>query len=214
MPIAGAPRTTIVRIASATSAAERHSTSTSSRGSRRWSRNTTRSSSRRKIRSGSSIGGVYGRSFVYLEGPHLPHRVRPMRPRPNARGLIPALVVLALAAAGSGGHAAARQMPRDLAVTRTEGATTATLVYRKLQDLGPSNDYFAGARIRISRNGKELFRERVALHPRLAHGSPVQGDTKSFAVRDLDGDGEPEVMLELDSGGAHCCAWTRLYRYQ
>ena len=35
MPIAGAPRTTIVRIADATSAAVRHSTSTTSDGSRR-----------------------------------------------------------------------------------------------------------------------------------------------------------------------------------
>ena len=34
-----------------------------------------------------------------------------------------------------------------------------------------------------------------------------------LVVRDLDGDGEPEVMVELDSGGAHCCAWTRVYRY-
>src|SRR6478672_1136111 len=53
-PIAGAPRTTIVRIASATSAADRHSTSTSSSGSRRWSRSTTASPSSRRIRSGSS----------------------------------------------------------------------------------------------------------------------------------------------------------------
>src|SRR4051794_25857697 len=54
--MAGAPRTTIVRMAAATSAAVQHSTSTSSAGSRRWSRKTTRSSSRRRIRSGSSNG--------------------------------------------------------------------------------------------------------------------------------------------------------------
>src|SRR5258708_1845699 len=58
MPIAGAPRTTIVLIASATSSAVRHSTSTSSSGSLRWSRNTTRSSSRRRIRSGASKHGL------------------------------------------------------------------------------------------------------------------------------------------------------------
>src|SRR6187551_1506808 len=51
-PIAGAPRTTIVRIAFATSCAERHSTWTSSSGRRRWSRRTTRSPSRRTISSG------------------------------------------------------------------------------------------------------------------------------------------------------------------
>ena len=42
---------------------------------------------------------------------------------------------------------------------------------------------------------------------------PVQGDTAGFALRDLDGDGEPEVVLSLDSDGAHCCAWMRVYRY-
>src|SRR5438477_1879439 len=56
MPIAGAPRTTIVRIASATSAAEAQRTSTTSSGSRRWSRRTTAgpSSSSRTICSGAS----------------------------------------------------------------------------------------------------------------------------------------------------------------
>src|SRR6186713_2567273 len=43
---------TIVRIASATSAAERHSTSISSSGRRRWSSRTTRSPSSRTISSG------------------------------------------------------------------------------------------------------------------------------------------------------------------
>lgn len=32
-------------------------------------------------------------------------------------------------------------------------------------------------------------------------------------VRDLDRDGEPEVLLDLYSGGAHCCTFTFLYRY-
>jgi hypothetical protein len=32
-------------------------------------------------------------------------------------------------------------------------------------------------------------------------------------VRDLDGDGEPEVLLDLYWGGAHCCTWSRVYRF-
>src|SRR5262249_2375862 len=101
----------------------------------------------------------------------------------------------------------------DLTVTRTQGQTEATLVYRRLQALGPGDDYFADGRIRISRVGVQLFRERVPLDPRLEHGSPVPGETRGFSIRDLDGDSEPEVMLQLDSGGAHCCSWTRVYRY-
>ena len=36
---------------------------------------------------------------------------------------------------------------------------------------------------------------------------------RSVSVRDLDGDGEPEVVLDLYWGGAHCCWYTQIYRY-
>jgi hypothetical protein len=98
-------------------------------------------------------------------------------------------------------------------IARSAGETHATLVYRPLQHLGPGDDSFADAHVRISRGGEQAFAERVPLHPRLAPGTPVRGQTRTFAVRDLDGDGEPEVILELDSAGAHCCAWTRVYRW-
>lgn len=39
------------------------------------------------------------------------------------------------------------------------------------------------------------------------------GQSRSVAVRDLDGNGEPEVLLDLYSGGAHCCYFTDIYRY-
>ena len=32
-------------------------------------------------------------------------------------------------------------------------------------------------------------------------------------VRDLDDDGEPEVLLDLYTGGAHCCSYTQIYGY-
>jgi hypothetical protein len=32
-------------------------------------------------------------------------------------------------------------------------------------------------------------------------------------VRDLDGDGEPEVLLDLYTNGAHCCFYTNFYAY-
>ena len=98
-------------------------------------------------------------------------------------------------------------------VTRTAGTTQATLVYRRLQHFGPGDDYFSDARVRIARVGPVGLRgARAAASPPRA-GSPVRGETRTFVVRDLDGDGEPEVMLELDSAGAHCCAWTRVYRW-
>lgn len=33
------------------------------------------------------------------------------------------------------------------------------------------------------------------------------------SVRDLDGDGEPEVLVDLFTGGAHCCYWTAILHY-
>jgi hypothetical protein len=110
--------------------------------------------------------------------------------------------------AGAAGHLTPLR-----SVSRASGPTRATLVYRRLQDLGRGDDYFTDARIVISRGGNKSFRERIPLHPRLAPGTPVHGETRTLVVRDLDGDHEPEVMVELDSGGAHCCAWTRVYRY-
>ncbi|HZE29260.1 MAG TPA: VCBS repeat-containing protein [Gaiellaceae bacterium] len=36
---------------------------------------------------------------------------------------------------------------------------------------------------------------------------------RSVSVTDVDGDGEPEVVLDLYWGGAHCCWYSQLYRY-
>lgn len=36
---------------------------------------------------------------------------------------------------------------------------------------------------------------------------------RSVSITDLDGDGEPEVLLDLYWGGAHCCWYTQIYRY-
>jgi hypothetical protein len=88
-------------------------------------------------------------------------------------------------------------------LTRRRGETTATLAYTLKGALTDLN-------IRISRHGRIVFSEDV---PRGPGGLPAQADTTSLTVRDLDGDGEPEVMLLLNSGGNHCCAWSRVYGY-
>lgn len=96
-------------------------------------------------------------------------------------------------------------------ITRRRRQTSASLVYRRDATFGHS-DWFSDPRVRISRGGTQVFSETVpAIDRRYGYG--VYGATASFAVRDLDGDREPEVMLELNWGGAHCCAWTRIYRY-
>jgi len=98
------------------------------------------------------------------------------------------------------------------AVTREAGSTRATLVYRRL-DRFNHDDWFTDARVRISRGGRELFSELVPPNPRGKPEYGVFGSAGDFAIRDLDGDGEPEVMLELNWNGTHCCDWSRIYRY-
>jgi hypothetical protein len=47
--------------------------------------------------------------------------------------------------------------------------------------------------------------------------TPVGGlsgsGARSLTIRDLDGDGEPEVIVDLYTGGAHCCSISVIYRY-
>jgi streptogramin lyase len=94
-------------------------------------------------------------------------------------------------------------------IMRRSRSTRATLVYRR--DLTfRGHEYFTDPRVRINRRGKAVYAESV---PPIDRSYGVFGDTSSFAVRDLDGDGEPEVRLELNSNGAHCCTWSRIYRY-
>jgi hypothetical protein len=42
---------------------------------------------------------------------------------------------------------------------------------------------------------------------------PGGGRRRSIEVRELNGDAEPEVILDVNTGGAHCCDWAYVYTY-
>jgi hypothetical protein len=65
-----------------------------------------------------------------------------------------------------------------------------------------------GLRVTITRAGRQLVDDRVGDQPAIY---PVH--RKAVRVVDLDGDGEPEVLVDAFSGGAHCCERTRVYRF-
>ena len=95
--------------------------------------------------------------------------------------------------------------------TATSGAITATLSYNHVQD---SFEYTNMA-LTISRAGVQVLAADPTFgdcdSPYCAPGG--LGGRDSVAVRDLDGDGEPEVILDLYTGGAHCCFVSRFYRW-
>ena len=105
------------------------------------------------------------------------------------------------------------RLSRNVVTTQTARArgTEARLSYRE------TNDFYRGVHLRIVRRGRTLF---DAAPKRLYPCSACPGDGPvagrrggALAVRDLDRDGEPEVLANFYSGGAHCCFYTDVYRY-
>ena len=75
---------------------------------------------------------------------------------------------------------------------------------------------YRDVRIKITRGGAVLLDTLV---PAPCDGCPVnpagggEAELPSLSLRDLDADGEPEALVELYTGGAHCCSYTQLWSY-
>ena len=97
--------------------------------------------------------------------------------------------------------------------TATGGAVQAVLTYNvKSQLIFDVTD----THLTITRNGATVLDTNV---PEPCNGCGVApagaggGSAKSLRIADLDGDGEPEVLLDIYTGGAHCCLDTWIYRF-
>jgi hypothetical protein len=129
-------------------------------------------------------------------------------PRPGARrfrAALLSLVALLLAAPG------AAQADEAGSVTATGGPVRATLSWQAAE-LG-----VADPRLVIERDGVQAF----AASPFRAGSACAEGGCSLLAsgrrdsplqVSDLDADGEPEVLVDAYTGGAHCCATTEVFR--
>lgn len=117
--------------------------------------------------------------------------------------------VLGIAVVAVKGASAAKVVPHRMVAQA--GATRAVLLYVPWPD-----DYLMKPRLQIGRGGRLRFAEVVPPsrwdNPRYARVIPNGLNARPLAVRDLEGDREPEVVLDLYWGGAHCCWWTRVYR--
>jgi subtilisin-like proprotein convertase family protein len=91
----------------------------------------------------------------------------------------------------------------------TRGGVSADLSYRE------SNSFYRDLRITIRRHEKVALTtaiDRIACKDCSVSGiGTIMG--QPLRVADLDRDGEPEVLLDLYTGGAHCCWFTLFLRW-
>ncbi len=121
------------------------------------------------------------------------------------------LSVLALASAVAVSAAVATPVtPHRLRAA--SGRTQATVAYYAW----PSDFGRPLPKIEIRRRGRMQLIERVP--PALSERKPYRAipfalGSSPLRIVDLDGDGEPEVLLSLYWAGTRCCMWTRIYRF-
>jgi len=71
-------------------------------------------------------------------------------------------------------------------------------------------------RLHVVRDGRAVYDARVLPYSSKWRGNQPLGaatQARSITLRDLDADGEPEILVDFFTGGAHCCIWTRIYRW-
>ena len=110
-------------------------------------------------------------------------------------------VVLATLALAAPAHARVPAGSRSVSA----GAVTATLSWS-------AGDFFAGRpALRIVRAGVVAFDAPLASACRAC--TSLADPETALSVTDLDGDGEPEILVDTYTGGAHCCTVTPIFRW-
>jgi len=91
----------------------------------------------------------------------------------------------------------------------SDGAVTATFSFDADEQHG-----YSDLSVTISRGGTVLYDAPVSAEGCEEPGcAPGRYDGDSVAVADLDGDDEPEVVLSLYWGGAHCCTIAQVFSF-
>ena len=127
---------------------------------------------------------------------------------PARRLLLPLLALFLLAPAGASADVKQESASQPV----PGGEVAAQLTYDKKSDFE-----YEDVRLKLTRNGATLL---DALVPAPCRDCPVipQGlgepDIPSLKLTDLNKDGEPEVLVDLYTGGAHCCSYTQIYAFR
>jgi len=102
----------------------------------------------------------------------------------------------------------ARNVVSHVRVAR--GRVAADLSFRE------TNSRYSDLRITVHRDGRRVFTSsiaRLSCKDCLVAGIDTITASDPLTIRDLDGDGEPEVLVDLYTGGAHCCFYTVILRF-
>jgi hypothetical protein len=96
--------------------------------------------------------------------------------------------------------------------TVSSGQVAATLSYDQLDDYE-----FSDLWLTVARAGVPVYDEPVDItncdEPYCIPTVAVSNDDNGLTVRDLDADGEPEVIMDVFTGGAHCCTVSETLRW-
>lgn len=80
----------------------------------------------------------------------------------------------------------------------------------------PQEYQYKNVQIKIVRTGKTVLEQKLPQDSE--YDRPIgalldKNDQNKLPVLDLDGDKEPEVVADFFTGGAHCCTYSLIYRY-
>jgi hypothetical protein len=89
---------------------------------------------------------------------------------------------------------------------QARGNVSATLDYEK--DASPDYTEYRNMRLRVSRAGTQVFDKMICSGPGCWPGGYQQKRAYALTLRNVSGNAEPEVIVEIYSGGAHCCRST------
>jgi hypothetical protein len=75
--------------------------------------------------------------------------------------------------------------------------------------------HFRGLHLTISRNGAVVYNQPVVAKfcGKLCWPGPAVTRRSSVQAVDLEGNGDPDVVLDLYSGGAHCCTVVQIFSF-
>ncbi|MGP0102806.1 MAG: hypothetical protein ACLPUT_14455 [Solirubrobacteraceae bacterium] len=135
-------------------------------------------------------------------------------PLPGALALLACAAVLALGACW-----AASALGAEPAVSRSQTASedgvSAVLTYK--EGLGGPLPYF-DLKLSISNSGTSFYEQPVSSRYCSAGCIPEElsgesGKPSSVSIDDLEGNGQPNVVLEINTGGAHCCTVVQVFSF-